>query len=242
MGRSLVVGDIHGGYKALKEVIEDVDPAEDDYLIFLGDYVDGWSDSADVVAYLIALKKEHTCIFLRGNHDDLAAQWMIFGKSNEQWLNSGGLTTIESYHRYGQEDKEPHVDFFQSLINYHIDEKNRLFVHGGFSNLNGPSYEFYPNVVYWDRSLWEMALSLDQNLDEESPFYPERLKLFHEIYIGHTPTTRYGHYQPMNVKNLWNIDTGAAFKGSISIMDIDTKEVWQSTPVHELYPNENGRN
>lgn len=242
MGRTLVVGDIHGGYKALKEVMEKAKPTKEDYLIFLGDYVDGWSDSANVVEYLINLKDKTSCIFLRGNHDELAAQWMIFGKSNEQWLSSGGLSTIESYHRYNQEDKESHIDFFQSLINYHIDESNRLFVHGGFSNLNGPSYEFYPNIVYWDRSLWEMALALDYNLDEESPFYPERLKLFNEIYIGHTPTVRYGYYQPMNVKNLWNIDTGAAFKGSISIMNIDTKDTWQSTPVNELYPDEQGRN
>lgn len=242
MGRTLVVGDIHGGYKALKEVMEKAKPTQEDYLIFLGDYVDGWSDSANVVEYLINLKDKTSCIFLRGNHDELASEWMIFGKSNEQWLSSGGLSTIESYHRYNQEDKESHIDFFQSLINYHIDESNRLFVHGGFSNLNGPSYEFYPNIVYWDRSLWEMALALDYNLDEESPFYPERLKLFNEIYIGHTPTVRYGYYQPMNVKNLWNIDTGAAFKGSISIMDIDTKDTWQSTPVYELYPDEQGRN
>jgi len=42
--------------------------------------------------------------------------------------------------------------------------------------------------------------------------------------------------------NLWNIDTGAAFKGPISLVDIESKQVWQSDPVHELYPQETGRN
>ena len=42
--------------------------------------------------------------------------------------------------------------------------------------------------------------------------------------------------------NIWNIDTGAAFKGSLTIMDVDTKEFWQSEPLPNLYPNEKGRN
>jgi serine/threonine protein phosphatase 1 len=37
------------------------------------------------------------------------------------------------------------------------------------------------------------------------------------------------------------MDTGAAFTGALSIMDIDTKEYWQSD-LPSLYPDENGRN
>jgi serine/threonine protein phosphatase 1 len=47
---------------------------------------------------------------------------------------------------------------------------------------------------------------------------------------------------PVQKANIWNIDTGAAFKGPLTIMDADTKEYWQSDPVFELYPEENGRN
>jgi hypothetical protein len=46
----------------------------------------------------------------------------------------------------------------------------------------------------------------------------------------------------VNFANVWNIDTGAAFKGPLSIIDADTKEVWQSEPVYKLYPSEMGRN
>jgi len=42
--------------------------------------------------------------------------------------------------------------------------------------------------------------------------------------------------------NVWNVDTGAAFKGPVTIMDADTKEFWQSDFVYTLYPEENGRN
>ena len=31
----------------------------------------------------------------------------------------------------------------------------------------------------------------------------------------------------MNAANIWNLDTGGGWYGFISIMDVDTKEVWQ---------------
>jgi len=68
------------------------------------------------------------------------------------------------------------------------------------------------------------------------------LSLFNEIYIGHTPTLNYNVYIPMNACNVWNMDTGAAYNGKLSALDIDTKLVWQSETVQLLYPNEKGRN
>ena len=46
----------------------------------------------------------------------------------------------------------------------------------------------------------------------------------------------------MKAINVWNVDTGAAFKGKLSAMDLETKEMFQSETVYTLYPNELGRN
>lgn len=46
--RILVIGDIHGGLKAINQVFERAKVTTDDRLIFLGDYVDGWSESPQV--------------------------------------------------------------------------------------------------------------------------------------------------------------------------------------------------
>jgi serine/threonine protein phosphatase 1 len=87
-----------------------------------------------------------------------------------------------------------------------------------------------------------MVCGIDPNLSQEAITYPERLRLFSEIYIGHTPVTRIGKTTPTRFANVWNIDTGAAFKGTLSMMDVDSKQYWQSDPVYTLYPNEKGRN
>ena len=240
--RKLVIGDIHGGFKALQQVLQRAKITPEDTLIFVGDYVDGWSGSVEVVDFLIKLAQQNPCVFLRGNHDDLVHTWLKTGELNETWLQHGGQSSIDVYRKLSEKELKPHLSFYENLLDYHIDHENRLFVHAGFTNMHGPEQEYSPNMVYWDRTLWEMALSVDKNLSKEDDRYPIRLKLFKEIFIGHTPTTRIGKTKPVNAANVWNVDTGAAFKGPLSCMDIDTKEIFQSDPVWTLYPKETGRN
>ncbi|WP_394767128.1 metallophosphoesterase, partial [Ferruginibacter sp.] len=65
MKNTFVIGDIHGGLKALKQVLEKAAVTTNDTLIFLGDYVDGWSESAQVMEAVINLSKQQQCIFLK---------------------------------------------------------------------------------------------------------------------------------------------------------------------------------
>jgi serine/threonine protein phosphatase 1 len=125
---------------------------------------------------------------------------------------------------------------------YHVDKENRLFIHAGFTSMHGVEKEFNTNDYYWDRTLWESARILKQVSEEKQSNIKTRLGLYNEIYIGHTPTTNYNVSEPINSVNLWNIDTGTAFEGKLTIMDINTKEFWQSDNLPSLYPNEKGRN
>jgi serine/threonine protein phosphatase 1 len=108
--------------------------------------------------------------------------------------------------------------------------------------MNGIRHEHFPRMLYWERTLWETALALDKTMEVTDLRYPKRLTLYKEIYIGHTPVSRIGSTVPVQMANVWNMDTGAAFKGPLTILDVDTKEFWQSDPLPELYPEERGRN
>jgi serine/threonine protein phosphatase 1 len=240
--RILVIGDIHGGLKAINQVFERAKVTTDDTLIFLGDYVDGWSESPQVLDFLIELNKKNRCVFIRGNHDDLLLNWLSESRDNLEWYKHGGESTVLAYANISVVKKQIHIEFLKSLQNYYLDEQNRLFIHAGFTNINGIRYEFFPKLFYWDRTLWETALSLDESIPKNSLFYPRRLTLYDEIYIGHTPVTRIGKTIPIQKACVWNIDTGAAFNGALTILDIDTKEFWQSDSLSKLYPDEKGRN
>ena len=198
--RTFVIGDIHGGLRALHQVIERANVTPEDTLIFLGDYVDGWSQSPQVIDYLIELKRTHNCICILGNHDELLLDWLTHSsKENPLWFNHGGEATVLAYNKQSPETIQKHIEFIQSLATYYLDKENRLFVHAGFTNMNGVNFEYYPRLFYWDRSLWETALALDKTMEIENPFYPKRFTLYKEIYIGHTPVTRINKTVPVQM-------------------------------------------
>ena len=243
--KKFVIGDIHGGLKALLQVLKKINCDENYTLIFLGDYVDGWSESPAVLDFLIELQKKQPCVFIRGNHDELLLDWLLGNNENideKLWFQHGGEATVLSYQNINAETKEKHIQFLQSLQDYYLDNENRLFIHAGFTNMKGVEHEYFKPLFYWDRTLWETALAMDNQLSKDAITYPLRLKIYNEIFIGHTPVTKIDETNPVNKACVWNVDTGAAFKGKLTIMDVDTKEFWQSDSLPELYPTEKGRN
>lgn len=245
MKRTFAIGDIHGGLRALEQILERAQITPNDRLIFLGDYVDGWSQSPQVLRFLLQLKQTHDCVFIRGNHDELLLQWLL--SQNEHidqgmWFKHGGEATVTAYAEISKAEIKTHIAFLHSLENYHLDDQNRLFVHAGFTNMNGVAFEYFPKMFYWERTLWETALALDPTMKTDDVLYPKRFTLYKEIFIGHTPVSRIGSTVPVHKACVWNVDTGAAFKGPLTILNVATKEFWQSDPLPDLYVGERGRN
>ena len=270
-GDTYIFGDIHGGYRGLMELLGKLrdEVQAGDKLIFLGDYVDGWSQSPEVLDTLIALESktlEHwtenaisettkrniailryyltlmdlQVILLRGNHDDLLLNYLKDNTAHPKWVAHGGQSSIDAYAKVDAQRRERHMEFLSGLRTHYVTSELACF-HAGFTNVKGHEHEWFHKMFYWDRSLWETALALDPTLEKDDKRYPKRLKLYPEIYIGHTPTIRLDSTEPINAACVWNLDTGAAFYGPLTAMRVRDKRYWQSTPVRELYPDEPGR-
>lgn len=253
MGRELVIGDIHGGLKALIQVLDKANIKEDDKLIFLGDYVDGWADSFQLVDYLITLNKFFDCVFIIGNHDIWCRDWLTTGMvtivgSNQNWSNArGGISTIRSYEDAMQPTEE-HIKFFRTLHHFYEDlHNNRVYLHAGYTQEAGVRFENPTTNLWWDRSLIEKAINHENKFGKKDKlykeYYPKFLKTYNEIFIGHTSTQIYGTTEPIFACNVINVDTGCGHRqGRLTIMDVDTKEFWQSDKLMNLYPDDEHNN
>jgi len=256
--RILTCGDIHGNYDALVQVLERSKFNNSiDQLIMLGDYTDRHSDSAKVVQLLIELQVEsdNRHIYIRGNHDVWCGEWLETGVRNKIWTQQGGSATIDSYMSTMLFTEESHKKFFRSLHNYYVDDQNRGFVHGGFKSRQGLGHEMYQADYYWDRDLWNLSLTSDTlyqkgTLHKEGVPQGYRMLKHKEIFIGHTNTTAWNYKHngvlritdntnpdckvgkpittPIQACNVWNMDTGGGYNGKVTIMDINTKEYYQS--------------
>ncbi|MEJ7643024.1 MAG: metallophosphoesterase [Chryseolinea sp.] len=222
---TFVVGDIHGGYHALRQCMERSSfSIENDHLICLGDVCDGWPDTKMCVDELLKLGM---LTYIMGNHDLIALEWMLTGNAPESWIVQGGQATVEAYR-----DGVPplHLQFFKQAHPFVV-LNDCLFVHAGID----PSKDLADQgqeLFLWDRTLARKTLEALQRNDH-SP-----LTKFKEVYIGHTPIS--GN-QPLTAGGVWMMDTGAGWSGVLSMMNVNTKETFVSDPVPSLYPGVAGR-
>jgi len=228
-GRKFVIGDIHGAFRALKQCLERASfNYTDDQLIALGDLCDGWPEVNKVID---ELQQIPNLKLILGNHDSWALQWMLEGTKEHTWMQQGGNATIKSY---PGEVPGSHVAMLKNAQLYHIDE-NSVFVHGGFRP-DEPLNQQNEDIFLWDRVLVrEVILLAEQNSSVKVSDYDE-------IFVGHTPTLNFGTDEPIHAGNLWMMDTGAGWPGGrLTLMDLETRELYFSDRVDLLYPEERGR-
>ncbi|MBC6988349.1 metallophosphoesterase [Hymenobacter sp. BT491] len=222
-----VLGDIHGAYRALEQVLER-SPFRPgiDRLIHLGDVADGWPETPECVERLLSIPRS---IWLQGNHDWWAAEWMAtqlpLPDINKIWYLQGGKATYEAYQQVPKSRLQHHFrNFFGKQLPYFEDNLGNLYVHAGYDP-ELPIAAQDPYDLIWTRSLWR---------------YRKPATGYKECFIGHTPTWP-AHLVPCHHENVWNLDQGAAYSGRLSMMNVRTKEFVQSDVVKELYPGVKGR-
>jgi len=214
-----VVGDIHGNFKALKEVLtKSKFNYDNDMLIVIGDIVDGYNDSYKVVEELLKIKKLK---YIIGNHDVWWMNHMSTGWAEDIWLLQGGQETKDSYKREGYYfNKLPksHKDFFNiGLYWYQLDDM--MFVHGGFNYPNHPKDENIETLT-WDRTLIERCKN------------GLKINRWSKIFVGHTTTENQEAkpiiYGQKDFGKLIQIDCGAGWKGRLCLYNIDTDKYFLS--------------
>ncbi|MBO0449073.1 serine/threonine protein phosphatase [Enterococcus sp. MJM12] len=109
MAKIYAVSDIHGCYKAFRQVLRliDLSVSKENQLYLLGDYVDGGKDSYRILKQIMKLEQKYPeqIKVLWGNHDEAFMNWLeqkdndLFG-----YLSSGGVSTIKSFFRDNPEE------------------------------------------------------------------------------------------------------------------------------------------
>jgi serine/threonine protein phosphatase 1 len=217
--RRLVLGDLHGRYDYLMDVLKKANvDYENDVVIQIGDIVDRGPDPFKCMDELLKIKN---VILLAGNHDTAFVQ-SIYEGYDVLGTNNGTTETYEAWNKLDKEEQYYYLHYFFSKQEfYHISQDNICFVHAGFDR-EKPFIAQPKNVYVWDRELVQKAMSCKGDTKLKT------LENFKDIFIGHTPTIYWDRLDPIYAGGIWNIDTGCGKGGPLTIMDVDTKEYWQS--------------
>ncbi len=212
MTRHLAIGDIHGCFNALRTLTEFVDPAPEDILITLGDYVDRGPNSCAVLDWLIHHHNSKRLIALRGNHEIMMLDARDNKEAYRQWLNVGGSATLKSYSPFDDEGKLTdipghHWQFLENNLVATFETENHFFVH---ANL-------YPDLPINDQP--DFMLYWEQ-FNNPSPHESGKIMI-----CGHT-SQKSG--LPARNNNAICIDTWAYGSGWLTCLDIESGMLWQA--------------
>lgn len=226
--RTYVIGDLHGAYKALCEVLQKVNfNYERDTLIFIGDLADGWGDFDKCLKKFLTIKNFYPII---GNHDLYLMDFLKTGIPKDEWLSRGGISTLKTI------ESNPNAinmltEYFLSAKYYHILE-DKFFCHGGFNHKRAITNQKRLTFAI-NRQMYKTAQKYDRQKIKFDIKYDESNSIkLNEIFIGHSTTRK---FKPAFKANLINVDTGAGSVGYLTIMDVYRKSYIQSQKVEKLY-------
>lgn len=210
--RTFAIGDIHGCFNAMKELIENkIQLNKQDKLIFLGDYIDRGPDSKKVLDYIINLQNnDYDIVTLCGNHESMLVDAWNNENAISKWIQNGGSETLKSFCTDSVKTIDSkYIDFLKTLKFYYELDKF-IFVHAGFNDkIENPFSDRYT-------MLWQCKKQYHNPLLKDKT-----------IIHGHCPVSiNITQTQISNNSKVINIDGGCVYSntgyGKLIAIEVNT--------------------
>ena len=216
--RTLFIGDVHGCYDELMELVTKIGLMPEDHLYFVGDLVNKWPKSLEVVQFvknrpntwsvlgnheyfLMCSLEEQKAYFDRSPHISTERQWWIRTEYQAASLNRSLL-------------EQNHLSKWVSSLPVYIEKENFILVHGWL----------HPD--FWLETPSDIATMI--RMYEGKPWY--------EYYTGEKKVI-YGHWAVDGLRirenTIW-LDTGCCFGGHLTAYCLESGEIWQ-VHAHDIY-------
>lgn len=196
-----IIGDIHGEYKFLKEMLKNV--PKNTKIIFLGDLIDRGEDSLKTVQIVKELVNKGEAIAIKGNHEEMFLNVPEGGMFKEIYYENGGKETINNFLKNKVDKinlinvketydniKKIRTEEYEFIKNmpYYVIMDDYLFIHAGVSPSYNSEEDFDVDDILWIRE----------------KFYLKKNKLNKRIFFGHTPVNYIVGYKDEIKKGIWH--------------------------------------
>jgi len=234
-----IIGDVHGCYKTLCKLIEQLPNKYDEDIVFVGDLIDRGPDSKSIIELII----KHNYKTVLGNHeqgflfeiDDIIQRILnnTFNPNDTEWYqNWGGEKTLDSYgffyNKTGRKTLLEHIKWMKKL----------------------PLYLEYPNIIknktlvishgylgaIWKKRMYIKTVNQKKRFEEYILWNREVEQVDIDIFniFGHTPVN-----EPLLTQHYANIDTGVYKKddenlGKLTALHIPSFDIYQQELIDHI--------
>lgn len=219
-GRLIAIGDVHGCYEELSDLITVLNPTPNDKILFLGDIVNRGPDSHRCLEIARVLRA--SCLL--GNHEHrLLRSRLSEDKSSLKKIDR------KTFQQLTPED----WDLLSRMKLYHYEpEFQTLFVHAGF--LPGRPWESQPASVVTNIRVVGKSGAILRAEAPDAPHWASFWKGPEFIVYGHAPAlTTVSHPHALC------IDTACVSGGKLTAYVLPDKEIVQVPARKVYYPSKN---
>lgn len=227
--RYIFIGDIHGCYRELSLLLEEIGPGLEDEVFSTGDFL----DRGEFPELCLDLWIKNKYMAVLGNHDDRLIKWY---KGEKVTFAEGFDQTISKFKH--NENLIEYLMDLPYLIN--IEEINTVLVHAAL-NINDTLKGNIDNQIKYKDILLRGRYVRRNNKkydyvklgqDREGDIlWQEKWKGKQVVIYGHTP-----YIEPIikKDKNCFGIDSGCAYGGYLTGLIYDVNDGWSQISVKAL--------
>lgn len=195
MSRYIIIGDIHGCYDELMDLLSSVQASEEDIIVSVGDLVDRGPDSPRVLDYFVERCARGRAVVLMGNHERKHVR-KVYSYSQE-------ITRLQFGDSYAAATE------WMAQLPYSFETPEFVVVHAALQPglpLSAQKEEVLSGTVSGER---ELSTVLGD-------------RYWHEVYAGEKPVV-FGHHvvgkDPLVGRGLiYGLDTGACHGGRLTAL------------------------
>lgn len=126
------IGDIHGSYHVLKQYLKDI--RNDEFYIFLGDYIDRGFQNYEVLEFLMQIMDKKNVCLLEGNHEKYLWEWANNREIESKEFRFSTQIELEQKGLNKNDIKKLYLKLKPYLF-YKFHDKRVICTHGGISNM-----------------------------------------------------------------------------------------------------------
>ncbi|MDE4542511.1 bis(5'-nucleosyl)-tetraphosphatase PrpE [Thermoanaerobacterium sp. R66] len=224
-----VIGDVHGCYKELTELIDLLGYTlkdgvyfhkDDRKLVFLGDITDRGPNSVDVIELVYRNVKAKKALYTPGNHCNKLYRYLL---GHNVKIIHGLETTVAELNNLREKQKRIVVSHFKELYEMApmylvLDDGKLVVAHAGIKEKYIGFYGKYVRqfVLYGDITGEKNPDGTPVRLDWAKDYKGKPI-----VVYGHTPVK-----EPRFLNNTVNIDTGCVFGGKLSALRYPEMKVY----------------
>jgi len=245
--RIIAIGDIHGCYDKLINLLDQIKPTNKDLLIFHGDYTDRGDNNVDCMKFVIEMINYKNMIFLLGNHELMLLEHIIynfnyFDKIKMKDIKNMSLEEFKTLFNKMRESEDNYGSYLPnggSKTFSEIIRKNEYQLFKDYLCTIVNLYTIFEMDINNQHTIFVHAginpyKTLDEQILEDLLWirweFFDNYKGSDKIIIGHTPTQNINsNSKPIMLpNNITMIDTGS-WRAKISAVNIKNNKYYQDT-------------